>query len=103
MRKREPFEPHVHFREQKKETGIAILSDDTPDEVYEWSFCTETCLRLLAVGGNMIKCTQSSEAISAHICVASRIWSHDRSEGNVIYCMKGQVQTEEKEYIIQVK
>lgn len=51
----------------------------------------------------MIKCTQSSEAISAHICVASRIWSHNRSEGSVIYCMKGQVQTEEKEYIIQVK
>lgn len=59
-------------------------------------------MRLLAVGGNMIKCTQSSEAISAHICVASGIWSHNRSEGYVIYCVKGQVQTEEKEYIIQV-
>jgi len=60
-------------------------------------------VRLLAVGGNMIKCTQSLEAISAQICVASRIWSHNRSEGNAIYCMKGQAQTEEKEYIIQAK
>lgn len=72
MRKREPFKPHVRFQEQKSNRNWDSFRWYTRRGVWVELLCT-TCVRLLAVGGNMIKCTRSSEAISAHICFRNMV------------------------------